>query len=108
MEATIDAVSTRLPGRRPACRRHLVDSHVAAPCAESGIAKSQVNRISQEIDARVQAFLSRPLESSGYTYVYLDATDLKGRLGKAQQFCSRDVVVAMVPTVKVCRTPCQR
>ena len=40
----------------------------------------------------MQAFLSRPLESSAY--VYLDATDLKGRLGKAQQVCSRAVVVA--------------
>ena len=40
-------------------------------------------------------FLSRPLESSSYAYVYLDATHLKGRLGKAQQVCSRAVVVAM-------------
>jgi transposase-like protein len=31
----------------------------------------------------VQAFLSRPLQESGYAYVYLDATYLKGRLGKA-------------------------
>jgi hypothetical protein len=43
----------------------------------------------------VQAFLSRPLESSSYAYVYLDATYLKGRLGKAQQVCSRAAVVAM-------------
>jgi hypothetical protein len=39
--------------------------------------------------------LSRSLESSSYAYVYLDATYLKGRLGKAQQVCSRAVVVAM-------------
>ena len=43
----------------------------------------------------MQAFLSRPLESSSYAYVYLDATYRKGRLGKAQQVCSRAVVVAM-------------
>ena len=43
----------------------------------------------------MQAFLSRPLQESGYAYVYLDATYLKGRLGKAQQVCSRAVVVAM-------------
>jgi putative transposase len=49
----------------------------------------------QEIDQQVQAFLSRPLESSSYACVYLDATYLKGRLGKAQQVCSRAVVVAM-------------
>ncbi len=39
--------------------------------------------------------MNHPLESSGYAYVYLDATYLKGRLGKAQQVCSRAVVVAM-------------
>jgi transposase-like protein len=43
----------------------------------------------------VQAFLARPLESSGYAYVYLDATYLKGRLGKALQVCSSPVVVAL-------------
>jgi transposase-like protein len=54
-----------------------------------------VSRISQEIDQQVQAFLSQPLESSGYVYSYLDATYLNGRLGKALQGCSRAVVVAM-------------
>ena len=54
-----------------------------------------MSRICQEIDQQVQAFLARPLESSSYAYVYLDATYLKGRLGKAQQVCSRAVVVAM-------------
>jgi hypothetical protein len=52
-------------------------------------------RICKDIDQQVQAFLSRPLESSTYAYVYLDATYLKGRLGKALQVCSRAVVVAM-------------
>jgi transposase-like protein len=84
MEAYIGGVSTRK-----------VDSLVAALGSQSGISKSQVSRICQEIDQQVQAFLSRPLESSSYAYVYLDATYLKGRLGKAQQVCSRAVVVAM-------------
>ena len=85
MEAYIGGVSTRK-----------VDSLVAAVLgSQSGISKSQVSRICQEIDQQVQAFLHRPLESSGYAYVYLDATYLKGRLGKAQQVCSRAVVVAM-------------
>ena len=30
-----------------------------------------------------QAFLIRPLQETGYAYVYLDATYLHGRLGKA-------------------------
>jgi putative transposase len=83
MEACIGGVSTRK-----------VDSLVAALGSQSGISKSQVSRICQEIDQQVQAFLGRSPESSGYAYVYLDATYLKGRLGKAQQVCSR-VVVAM-------------
>ena len=72
-----------------------VDALVSALGSQSGISKSQVSRICQEIDQQVQAFLSRPLESSSYAYVYLDATYLNGRLGKALQVCSRAVVVAM-------------
>jgi transposase-like protein len=56
---------------------------------------TQVSRICQEIDQQVQAFLNRPLQESGYAYVYMDATYLHGRLGKALQVCSRAVVVAM-------------
>ena len=63
--------------------------------SQSGISKSQVSRIYQEIDQQVQAFLNRPLQESGYAYVYMDATYLHGRLGKALQVCSRAVVVAM-------------
>jgi putative transposase len=84
MEAYIGGVSTRK-----------VDALVAALGVQSGISKSQVSRICQEIDEQVQAFLSRPLQDSGYAYVYLDATYLHGRLGKALQVCSRAVVVAM-------------
>ncbi len=80
MEAYIGGVSTRK-----------VDALVAALGSQSGISKSQVSRICQEIDQQVQAFLRRPLESSGYAYVYLDATYLHGRQGKAQQVCSRAV-----------------
>jgi putative transposase len=84
MEAYISGVSTRK-----------VDALVGALGSHSGISKSQVSRICQEIDQQVQAFLSRPLQEAGYAYVYLDATYLKGRLGKALQVCSRAVVVAM-------------
>ena len=84
MEAYIGGVSTRK-----------VDALVSALGSQSGISKSQVSRICQEIDEQVQAFLSRPLQEAGYAYVYLDATYLKGRLGRAQQVTSRAVVVAM-------------
>ena len=84
MEAYIGGVSTRK-----------VDALVAALGVQSGISKSQVSRICQDIDEQVQAFLNRPLQEAGYAYVYLDATYLHGRLGKALQVCSRAVVVAM-------------
>jgi len=38
-----------------------------------------VSRICADVDVQVQAFLSRPLEASGYAYLYLDATYLHGR-----------------------------
>ena len=84
MEAYVAGVSTRK-----------VDALVAALGSQSGISKSQVSRICADIDVQVQAFLSRPLDVSGYAYLYLDATYLHGRLGRAMQVCSRAVVVAM-------------
>jgi len=84
MEAYIGGVSTRK-----------VDDLVAALGVQSGISTPQGSRICQDIDVQVQAFLNRPLQESGHAYVYLDATYLHGRLGKALQVCSRAVVVAM-------------
>ena len=54
-----------------------------------------MNRICQSIDQQVQVFLGRKLKESGYDYVCLNATYLKGKLGKAQQVCSSDVVFAI-------------
>ncbi|WP_399241887.1 MULTISPECIES: transposase [unclassified Synechococcus] len=64
MESYIGGISTRK-----------VDTLVAALGASSGISKSQVSRICQDIDQQVQAFLNRLLHESGYAYayVYLDA-----------------------------------
>jgi putative transposase len=84
MEAYVGGISTRK-----------VDALVAALGVQSGISRSQVSRICADIDVQVQAFLNRPLEEGGYAYVFLDATYLHGRLGKALQVCSRAVVVAM-------------
>jgi putative transposase len=77
MEAYVAGVSTRK-----------VDALVAGLGSQSGISKSQVSRICAEIDLQVQAFLNRPLEGQGYAYLYLDATYLHGRLGRAMQVCS--------------------
>ena len=72
-----------------------MDALVAALGVQSGISKSQVSRICADIDIQVQAFLNRPLQESGYAYVFLDATYLHGRLGRGQQVCSRAAVIAM-------------
>jgi transposase-like protein len=42
----------------------------------TGISKSQVSRLCEEIDERVQAFLNRPLEGN-WPYLWLDATYAK-------------------------------
>ena len=75
MEAYIGGVSTRK-----------VDALVSALGSQSGISKSQVSRICQEIDQQVQAFLARPLESSSYAYVYLDVTYLKAASARPSRF----------------------
>jgi transposase-like protein len=44
----------------------------------SGISKSQVSRLCEEIDGRVKAFLDRPLEGD-WPYLWIDATYVKAR-----------------------------
>lgn len=41
----------------------------------SGISKSQVSRLCEEIDERVKAFLDRPIEGD-WPYLWIDATYL--------------------------------
>ena len=65
-EAYIQGVSTRS-----------VDDLVRAMGA-TGVSKSQVSRLCEEIDERVKAFLDRPLEGD-WPYVWLDATYVKVR-----------------------------
>src|SRR5207247_1806265 len=47
----------------------------------TGISKSQVSRICQELDAVVDAFLNRPLDAGPYPYVWLDALTQRVREG---------------------------
>jgi transposase-like protein len=65
-EAYIQGVSTRA-----------VDDLVKA-MGMSGISKSQVSRLCKDIDARVKAFLERPIEGD-WPFIWLDATYLKAR-----------------------------
>src|SRR5437868_11527073 len=44
----------------------------------SGVSKSQVSRLCEEIDARVKTFLDRPLEGD-WPYLWIDATYVKVR-----------------------------
>jgi putative transposase len=57
-----------------------------------GMSKSQVSRLCAEIDERVNAFLSRPLEGA-WPYLWLDATYIKVRDGG--RIVSRAVIVAV-------------
>ncbi len=67
-EAYVHGISTRA-----------VDDLVRA-MGGTGVSKSQVSRLCAEIDERVQAFLTRPIEGS-WPYLWIDATYLKSRKG---------------------------
>ena len=79
-EAYIQGISTRS-----------VDDLVKA-MGMSGISKSQVSRLCQEIDERVKAFLERPIEGD-WPYVWIDATYLKAR--QAGRIVSVAVTIAV-------------
>ncbi|MEO1533795.1 MAG: IS256 family transposase [Pseudomonadota bacterium] len=79
-EAYVHGVSTRA-----------VDDLVRA-MGGSGVSKSQVSRLCEEIDERVQAFLARPIEGR-WPYLWLDATYLKVREGG--RIVSLAVIVAV-------------
>jgi transposase-like protein len=79
-EAYIQGISTRS-----------VDDLVKA-MGMSGISKSQVSRLCQEIDERVKAFLDRPIEGD-WPYIWIDATYLKVR--QAGRIVSVAVTIAV-------------
>ena len=58
----------------------------------TGISKSQVSRLCEEIDERVKAFLNRPLEGD-WPYLWLDATYVKTR--QAGRIVSVAAIVAV-------------
>ena len=58
----------------------------------TGVSKSQVSRLCEEIDARVKAFLDRPLEGE-WPYIWLDATYVKVR--RNHRIVSVAVIVAV-------------
>ena len=65
-EAYVQGVSTRS-----------VDDLVQA-MGMSGISKSQISRLCEEIDDKVKAFLTRPIEGD-WPYLWVDATYVKVR-----------------------------
>src|SRR3984957_16827639 len=79
-EAYIQGVSTRS-----------VDELVKA-MGMTGISKSQVSRLCAEIDERVNAFLTRPLEGD-WPYLWIDATYVKVR--QAGRIVSVAVIIAV-------------
>jgi len=79
-EAYVQGISTRS-----------VDDLVKA-MGMTGISKSQVSRLCEEIDDRVKAFLDRPLEGE-WPYLWLDATYVKVR--QNSRVVSAAVIVAV-------------
>jgi transposase-like protein len=79
-EAYIQGISTRS-----------VDELVKA-MGMTGISKSQVSRLCEDIDGRVKAFLDRPIEGD-WPYVWVDATYVKVR--QAGRIVSVAVIVAV-------------
>jgi transposase-like protein len=58
----------------------------------TGISKSQVSRLCEEIDERVKAFLSRPIEGD-WPYLWIVATYVKAR--ESGRIVSAAVIVAV-------------
>ena len=83
-EAYIQGISTRSV---PDLIRELVKS-----LGMSGISKSQVSRLCEEIDGRVKAFLDRPIEGD-WPCLWVDATYVKVR--QAGRIVSVAVIVAV-------------
>jgi putative transposase len=81
MEAYLHGVSTRK-----------VDDLVKALGVDTGISKSEVSRICQDLDEEVAAFRGRSLKDDAYPYVFLDATYCKARVNR--RVVSQAVVVA--------------
>ena len=79
-EAYVHGVSTRS-----------VDDLVKA-MGMTGISKSQVSRLCEEIDEKVKAFLSRPIEGD-WPYLWIDATYVKVR--ESGRIVSAAVIVAV-------------
>jgi transposase-like protein len=79
-EAYIQGVSTRA-----------VDDLVRA-MGGSGVSKSEISRLVEEIDERVNAFLTRPLEGE-WPYVWIDATYVKAR--EAGRIVSTATIIAV-------------
>src|SRR5436853_431385 len=79
-EAYIQGISTRS-----------VDDLVKA-MGMSGVSKSQVSRLCEEIDVRVKAFLDRPIEGD-WPYLWVDATYVKVR--QAGRIVSVAVIIAV-------------
>lgn len=79
-EAYIQGISTRS-----------VDELVKA-MGMSGVSKSQVSRLCEEIDERVQVFLQRPIEGD-WPYLWIDATYVKTR--QAGRVVSVAVIIAV-------------
>ncbi|GAA2928017.1 IS256-like element IS1553 family transposase [Streptomyces thioluteus] len=81
MEAYVHGASTRS-----------VDDLVEALGGDTGISRSEVSRICQDLDAELTVFRTRPLDHTRFPCIYLDATYCKARV--QHQLVSQALVIA--------------
>jgi putative transposase len=98
-EAYVQGVSTRsvdelVKAPRPAAAGRSCGDGPSAlrSMGMTGISKSQVSRLCEDIDGRVNAFLERPIEGA-WPCLWIDATDVKVR--EAGRIVSVAVIIAV-------------
>ena len=87
-EAYVQGISTR----SVVLQARLRHDDLVKAMGMSGISKSQVSRLCEEIDDRVKAFLERPIEGH-WPYLWIDATYVKVR--EAGRIISVAVIIAV-------------
>ncbi len=70
-----------------------VDDLFKALGTDTGISKSEVSRICDDLDGEVAAFRDRSLAEARYRYLFLDATYCKARVN--HRVVSQTIVVAV-------------
>ena len=104
-QALVTAVATSyLLGVSPQRMERLV-----AAMGVTGLSKSRVSQMAAELDTRVEAFRTRPLDAGPYTFVAADALTVGvregGRVIKVTAMVATGINADAATTVSVCERP---